>query len=60
MGDPIEASLRGRMRGFIETMLAEELTAASGGVAIDRVERLRAAGNREGAGASAKPEGRST
>jgi len=28
--DPIEASLRERMRGFIETMLEEELTAALG------------------------------
>ena len=30
--DPIEAGLRERMRGFIETMLEEELTAALGRV----------------------------
>jgi transposase-like protein len=34
--DPIEAGLRGRIRGFIEAMLEEELTAALGGGRYDR------------------------
>ena len=43
--DPIEAGLRGRIRGFIEAMLEEELTAALGG---GRYERGRRRGHRHG------------
>jgi putative transposase len=43
--DPIEAGLRGRIRGFIEAMLEEELAAALGG---DRYERGRRRGHRHG------------
>jgi len=34
--DPIEAGLRGRIRGFIEAMLEEELAAALGGGRYER------------------------
>jgi transposase-like protein len=43
--DPIEAGLRGRIRGFIEAMLEEELAAALGG---GRYERGRRRGHRHG------------
>jgi putative transposase len=43
--DPIEAGLRGRIRGFIEAMLEEELAAALGG---GRYERGRLRGHRHG------------
>src|SRR5215218_1202190 len=43
--DPIEAGLRGRIRGFIEAMLEEELTAALGG---GRYERGHRKGHRHG------------
>src|SRR5215213_10650884 len=43
--DPIEAGLRGRIRGFIEAMLEEELTAALGG---GRYDRGRRRGHRHG------------
>ena len=43
--DPIEAGLRGRIRGFIEAMLEEELTAALGG---GRYERSHRRGHRHG------------
>ena len=48
--DPIEAGLRGRIRGFIEAMLEEELAAALGG---GRYERGRRRGHRHGKRASA-------
>jgi len=37
--DPIEAGLRGRIRGFIEAMLEEELAAALGGARYQRGQR---------------------
>ncbi len=37
--DPVEAGLRGRIRGFIEAMLEEELTAALGGGGYERGHR---------------------
>src|SRR3954453_19704457 len=43
--DPIEAGLRGRIRGFIEAMLEEELAAALGG---GRYERGQRRGHRHG------------
>jgi putative transposase len=43
--DPIEAGLRGRIRGFIEAMLEEELAAALGG---GRYERGHGKGHRHG------------
>jgi putative transposase len=43
--DPIEAGLRGRIRGFIEALLEEELTAVLGG---GRYERGRRRGHRHG------------
>ena len=43
--DPIEVGLRSRIRGFIEAMLEEELTAALGG---GRYERGRRCGHRHG------------
>jgi putative transposase len=43
--DPIEAGLRGRIRGFIEAMLEEELAAALGG---GRYERGCRRGHRHG------------
>src|SRR3954463_15848020 len=43
--DPIEAGLRGRIRGFIEAMLEEELTAVLGG---GRYERGHRRGHRHG------------
>jgi putative transposase len=43
--DPIEAGLRSRIRGFIEALLEEELTAALGG---GRYERGRRRGHRHG------------
>ena len=43
--DPIEAGLRGRIRGFIEALLEEELAAALGG---GRYERGRRRGHRHG------------
>jgi len=43
--DPIEAGLRGRIRGFIEAMLEEELAAVLGG---GRYERGRRRGHRHG------------
>ena len=43
--DPIEAGIRGRIRGFIETMLEEELTAALG---RERYERGQSKGHRHG------------
>ena len=43
--DPIEAGIRGRIRGFIETMLEEELAAALGRA---RYERGQSKGHRHG------------
>jgi len=43
--DPIEAGIRGRIRGFIETMLEEELAAALG---RERYERGPVKGHRHG------------
>ena len=43
--DPIEAGIRGRIRGFIETMLEEELAAALG---RGRYERGDTKGHRHG------------
>jgi putative transposase len=43
--DPIEAGVRGRIRGFIEAMLEEELAAALGG---GRHERGQRQGHRHG------------
>src|SRR5271165_2266635 len=43
--DPIEANLRGRVRGFIETMLEEELSAALG---RGRYQRGEGKGHRHG------------
>ncbi|MBV8458021.1 MAG: transposase, partial [Acetobacteraceae bacterium] len=43
--DPIEADLRGRIRGFIETMLEEELAAALG---RGRYQRGESSGHRHG------------
>jgi transposase-like protein len=43
--DPIEAAIRGRIRGFIETMLEEELAAALG---RERYERGPVKGHRHG------------
>jgi transposase-like protein len=43
--DPIEAGIRGRIRGFIETMLEEELTAVLGRA---RYERCDSKGHRHG------------
>ena len=43
--DPIEADLRGRVRGFIETMLEEELAAALG---RGRYQRDEGKGHRHG------------
>ena len=43
--DPIEAGIRGRIRGFIEAMLEEELAVALGG---GRDERGHGKGHRHG------------
>ena len=43
--DPIEAGIRGRIRGFIETMLEEELVEALG---RERYERGPVKGHRHG------------
>ena len=46
--DPIEAGLRGRIRGFIEAMLEEELTAALGGSAATLCAGVEPGGTRLG------------
>jgi putative transposase len=47
--DPIEAGIRDRMRGFIEVMLEEELTAAVGRARYRRAARVTVDIGTEGA-----------